>query len=88
MLRGYWSGPVPATAQQTITDPSVFTLCDLVCEAVRDRLDALQAILPPAPPRPPATKTGKYPWTIVYGLLRDGDLAQYFDECQTLTHVE
>jgi len=26
--------------------------------------------------------------TIVYGLLRDGDLAQYFDECQTLTHVE
>jgi len=58
LLRGYWSGPVPATAQQTITDPSVFTLCDLVCEAVHDRLDALQAVLPPARTSPAATRTG------------------------------
>ena len=35
------------TAQYAITDPSVFTLCELVCDALRDRYSALQAVLPP-----------------------------------------
>lgn len=35
------------SAQYAITDPSVFTLCELVCDALRDRFDALQAVLPP-----------------------------------------
>ena len=37
------------TAQYAIADPSVFTLCELVCDALRDRYSALQAILPPSP---------------------------------------
>ena len=37
------------TAQYAITDLSVFQLCELVCDALRDRYTALQAVLPPAP---------------------------------------
>ena len=40
-----------STAQYAIADPSVFTLCELVCDALRDRYSALQAVLPP-PPEP------------------------------------
>jgi DNA-binding transcriptional ArsR family regulator len=29
-----------------ISDPSVFTLCEVVCDALRDRVAALQAVLP------------------------------------------
>jgi DNA-binding transcriptional ArsR family regulator len=36
------------TAQYAIADPSVFTLCELVCDALRDRFEALQSVLPPA----------------------------------------
>ncbi len=36
-----------STAQYAITDPSVFTLCELVCDALRDRYSSLQAVLPP-----------------------------------------
>jgi DNA-binding transcriptional ArsR family regulator len=32
-----------------ISDPTVFTLCEVVCDALRDRVAALQAALPPAP---------------------------------------
>ncbi|MDP9436893.1 MAG: metalloregulator ArsR/SmtB family transcription factor [Actinomycetota bacterium] len=32
-----------------ICDPSVFTLCELVCDALRDRVAALQAVLPRSP---------------------------------------
>jgi DNA-binding transcriptional ArsR family regulator len=35
------------TAQYAIADPSVFTLCELVCDSLRDRYSALQAVLPP-----------------------------------------
>jgi DNA-binding transcriptional ArsR family regulator len=35
------------SAQYAIADPSVFTLCELVCDALRDRYSALQAVLPP-----------------------------------------
>ena len=38
-----------ATAQYAIADPSVFQLCELVCDALRERYTALQAVLPPAP---------------------------------------
>jgi DNA-binding transcriptional ArsR family regulator len=38
-----------STAQYAITDPSVFTLCEIVCDALRDRYSALQAVLPPPP---------------------------------------
>lgn len=38
-----------STAQYAIADPSVFTLCELVCDALRDRYSALQAVLPPPP---------------------------------------
>jgi DNA-binding transcriptional ArsR family regulator len=38
-----------STAQYAIADPSVFTLCELVCDALRDRYTALQAVLPPPP---------------------------------------
>jgi DNA-binding transcriptional ArsR family regulator len=34
------------TAQYAIADPSVFTLCELVCDSLRDRYSALQAVLP------------------------------------------
>ena len=34
-----------------ISDPTVFTLCELVCDALRHRIAALQAVLPP--PAPP-----------------------------------
>jgi DNA-binding transcriptional ArsR family regulator len=37
-----------STAQYAIADPSVFTLCELVCDALRDRYSALQAVLPPS----------------------------------------
>jgi DNA-binding transcriptional ArsR family regulator len=37
------------SAVYAISDPSVFTLCDIVCDALRDRLAALQAVLPPSP---------------------------------------
>lgn len=30
-----------------ISDPNVFTLCELVCDALRERVAALQAVLPP-----------------------------------------
>ena len=36
-----------STTHYAITDPSVFTLCELVCDALRDRYNALQAALPP-----------------------------------------
>ena len=39
------------TARYAIADPSVFTLCELVCDALRDRYSSLQAVLPP-PPEP------------------------------------
>jgi DNA-binding transcriptional ArsR family regulator len=32
-----------------ISDPTVFTLCEVVCDTLRDRFAALQAVLPPAP---------------------------------------
>ena len=38
-----------STAQYAIADPSAFTLCELVCDALRDRYTALQAVLPPPP---------------------------------------
>ena len=41
-----------STAQYAIADPSVFTLCELVCDALRDRYSALQAVLPPPQPSP------------------------------------
>ena len=34
------------TAQYAIADPSVFILCELVCDSLRDRYSALQAVLP------------------------------------------
>lgn len=34
------------TVLYAIADPTVFTLCELVCDALRDRLTALQAALP------------------------------------------
>ena len=34
------------TARYAIADPSVFTLCELVCDSLRDRYSALQAVLP------------------------------------------
>ncbi len=37
------------TARYAIADPSVFILCELVCDALRERYTALQAVLPPAP---------------------------------------
>ena len=42
------------TAQYAIADPSVFTLCELVCDALRDRYSALQAVLPP--PQAPVSR--------------------------------
>ncbi len=39
------------TAQYAISDPSVFILCELVCDALRDRLAAMQAVLPPVQSR-------------------------------------
>ena len=38
-----------STAQHAIADPSVFVLCELVCDALRDRYAALQAVLPSSP---------------------------------------
>ena len=35
-----------STAQYAIADPSVFVLCELVCDGLRDRYTALQAALP------------------------------------------
>ena len=35
------------TARYAIADLSVFTLCELVCDSLRDRYSALQAVLPP-----------------------------------------
>jgi DNA-binding transcriptional ArsR family regulator len=40
------------SALYTISDPSVFALCELVCDALRDRVVAMQAIIPPAPAQP------------------------------------
>ena len=34
-------------AVYAISDPTVFALCELVCDALRDRIDALHAVLPP-----------------------------------------
>lgn len=34
------------TARYEISDPTVFTLCEVVCDALRDRVDSLQAVLP------------------------------------------
>lgn len=36
------------SAVYSISDPTVFTLCEVVCDALRDRLAALQAAFPPA----------------------------------------
>lgn len=41
-----------------ISDPTVFTLCEVVCDALRDRLAALQAVLPPASSESPG-RTGR-----------------------------
>jgi DNA-binding transcriptional ArsR family regulator len=41
------------TVLYAISDPSVFTLCEVVCDALRDRLAALHAVLPVATQRPP-----------------------------------
>ena len=38
-----------------IIDPTVFTLCELVCDSLRDRLTTLHALLPPLPPNQPRT---------------------------------
>jgi DNA-binding transcriptional ArsR family regulator len=35
------------SAFYSISDPTVFTLCEVVCDSLRDRLAALQAVLPP-----------------------------------------
>jgi DNA-binding transcriptional ArsR family regulator len=35
------------SALYAISDPTVFTLCEVVCDALRDRVAALQAVLPP-----------------------------------------
>jgi DNA-binding transcriptional ArsR family regulator len=37
------------SAVYAISDPTVFTLCEVVCDALRDRFAALQAVLPPQP---------------------------------------
>ena len=37
------------SALYAISDPTVFTLCEVVCDALRDRVAALQAVLPAAP---------------------------------------
>lgn len=37
------------TAQYAIADPTVFTLCELVCDALGKRYSALQALLPAGP---------------------------------------
>jgi DNA-binding transcriptional ArsR family regulator len=37
------------TAVYAITDPTVFTLCEVVCDALRHHVTALQAVLPPMP---------------------------------------
>lgn len=36
-----------STARYAISDPSVFALCEIVCDALRDRYSTLQAVLPP-----------------------------------------
>lgn len=36
------------SALYAISDPSVFALCELVCDALRDRLAAMQAVFPSA----------------------------------------
>jgi DNA-binding transcriptional ArsR family regulator len=35
------------SAVYAISDPTVFTLCEVVCDALRERVAALQAVLPP-----------------------------------------
>jgi DNA-binding transcriptional ArsR family regulator len=35
-----------STARYAIVDPTVFALCELVCDALRDRYTTLQAVLP------------------------------------------
>lgn len=35
------------SAVYSISDPTVFTLCEVVCDALRDHVAALQAVLPP-----------------------------------------
>lgn len=37
------------SAVYAISDPSVFTLCEIVCDALRDRFATLQAALPSSP---------------------------------------
>jgi hypothetical protein len=34
-----------SSARYAIADPSVFTLCELVCDALRERYDALHSAL-------------------------------------------
>lgn len=45
------------TAIYAISDPTVFTLCEVVCDALRDRLAVLQAVLPPTS-KPPLIPRG------------------------------
>jgi hypothetical protein len=43
-----WS-PTFNSVLYAIIDPTVFILCEVVCDALRDRVSTLQAALPPAP---------------------------------------